>query len=172
MASAASSSVRPRKNFISTSMLHSGLVSASSSSSRSTVMAKSILPLIGRKKIFQSFQRHELRDGPSARMIDQISSHGSSRYSEKMLPVLPIPILGRDHAEINLVHQLGGLQGVVLALALHQIVSQSAQVGEDQREELVFSLAASLSPLVQKVRDVSHGLVQDFSGCGEFYHKH
>ena len=58
-----------------------------------------------------------------------------------MLPVLPIAVLCRHHAEINLVHQLGGLQGVILALALHQVVSQSAQVGEHQGEKLVFGLA-------------------------------
>ena len=57
-------------------------------------------------------------------MIDQIPSHGSSCYSVKMLPILPIPFLGRHHAEINLIHQLSGLQGMAFALALHQIVSQ------------------------------------------------
>jgi hypothetical protein len=46
---------------------------------------------------------------------------------------------------------------MVLALALHQIVRESAQVGQDQCEKLVFSLSIPRSPLVQKFRDVSHG---------------
>src|ERR1700722_11618245 len=92
-------------------------------------------------------------------MIDQVPSHSSSSYSEKMLPVPPIPILSGHQTDVNLVDQLGGLQGVVLALPLHQVMSQSAQVREDHGEELVFSLATPRSPLVQKARDVSHGLV-------------
>jgi hypothetical protein len=55
-------------------------------------------------------------------MINQVPTHGSSSYSEKMLPVLPISVLGSDHAEVNLVYQLGGLQGVTFALPFHQMV--------------------------------------------------
>ena len=56
---------------------------------------------------------------PSARMIDEIMPHGSSRYSEEMPPVPPIPVLGRHQAHVDLVNQLGCLQRVALALALH-----------------------------------------------------
>src|SRR3984885_6438530 len=99
-------------------------------------------------------------------MVDQISTHGSSSYSVKMLPVLPISFFGRHHAEIYLIHQLGGLQAVVLALPLHKIVSQPTQVGQYQREELVFSLAAPRPPFVEKVRDVSGRVVHITQRCG------
>src|ERR1700722_721384 len=88
-----------------------------------------------------------------------MSAHSSSRYSEKMLPVLPIAFFSRHHAEINLVDQLGGLQGVVVALTLHQVMRQSPQVWEYQGEKLIFGLATPCSPPVQKERDVSHGFV-------------
>ena len=71
-------------------------------------------------------------------MVDQISSHGSGRYSEEMLPTLPIAIFGRNHAEINLVDELGGLHGMIAAFALHQVVSEFAQVREHEREEFRF----------------------------------
>src|SRR5580704_1196194 len=46
---------------------------------------------IGRKNVFEPFQRRELRRGPPPRVIDQIPAHSSSSYSVKMLPILPIP---------------------------------------------------------------------------------
>ena len=51
-----------------------------------------------------ALQRDELRIGSSTSMVDQVPTHGPSSYSEEMLPVLPIPVLGGDHAEVNLVH--------------------------------------------------------------------
>ena len=89
------------------------------------MIAKSTFGAVGREKVLDSLERDELRVRPSARMVDQVPAHGSSSYSEKMLPVLPIPIFGGDQPEVNLVDQFGGLQGVALALALHQVVRQT-----------------------------------------------
>src|SRR5216684_2176963 len=92
-------------------------------------------------------------------MVDQVSAHSSTCYSEKMPSVLPILIFGGYQPEVDLVHQLGGLQGVALALTLHQVVRQAPQVREHQGEELVFRFAASIAPPMQELRDVSHILL-------------
>jgi hypothetical protein len=42
-------------------------------------------------------------------MIDQMSAHGSTGNSEKVLPILPIAILGGDQANVYLIDQSGGL---------------------------------------------------------------
>ena len=67
----------------------------------------------------------KLRVGPSTRMVNQVPTHGSGSNSEKMLPVPPIPILGRNHPEVDLIDQFRGLHGVALTLALHQVTRQA-----------------------------------------------
>ena len=71
-----------------------------------------------------------------------------------MLPVPPIPVLGRYELQVDLVNQLGGLQGVAFALTLHQVVSQAAQFRQNQGEQLVFGFSATLSPSPKKLGDV------------------
>jgi len=73
-----------------------------------------------------------------------------------MGPILPIPIPGCDETDVDLVNQLRGLQGVALALTLHQVVRQASQVGEHDGEELVFGLAISVPPLMQEMGNVAH----------------
>src|ERR1700719_1632671 len=73
----------------------------------------------GGKEVFDALERDEIRIGPPARVVNKVPTHSSSSYSEKMLPVPPISILGCNQTEINLVDQLGGLQGMTLALTLH-----------------------------------------------------
>src|ERR1700733_8028853 len=41
----------------------------------------------GRQEVFDSLERYQLRIGTPAGMINQVSTHSSSSYSEKMLPV-------------------------------------------------------------------------------------
>src|SRR5262249_5822699 len=78
----------------------------------------------GGEKVLNSIEGHELRVRASAGMVDQVSAHGSTCYSEKMPPILPILVFGGYQTEVDLVYQFGGLQGVALALALHQVTRQ------------------------------------------------
>jgi len=80
---------------------------------------------IGSEKILNSVQRDELRVGPSARVIDQVPTHRSSRYSEEMLPVPPIAILGANQSHVDLINQLCCLQGMTLALTYHEVVRET-----------------------------------------------
>jgi hypothetical protein len=103
MVSAVSSSVRPRKYFISTNWHHSRLESASSLKQPAYGKRQVYFVVGGRKEVLHSPKRDELRIGASARMVYQVSPHGSSINSEKMLPIPPIPIFGSDHLEVDLV---------------------------------------------------------------------
>jgi hypothetical protein len=100
-------------------------------------------------------------------MIDEVSSHCPTRNSEKMLPVLPISIFGRDQPEINLVYQLGGLHRVAGSFASHHEMSEPAQVGRHQVEELVLHLAVSLLPLMQQLGNVAHIDQVELVECGQ-----
>src|SRR2546429_70223 len=51
---------------------------------------------LGGQKVFHALQRDELRVRASARVVNQVPTHGSSSYSEKMPTIPPISILGRD----------------------------------------------------------------------------
>jgi hypothetical protein len=78
-----------------------------------------------------------------------------------MASVPPIALSGIDEPEIDLIDQFGGLQGVPLALALHEVVGETAQIGHDERKELVLGLGTTFTPPVQKTSDVCsirHGL--------------
>ena len=83
-------------------------------------------------------------------MIDQIPTHRSGRYCEKMLPALPVAILGAYHPEVDLVDQLRGLQRVPLPLTLHHMMRQTAQMWHDECEEIVFGRTAASLPLMQQ----------------------
>ncbi len=67
-----------------------------------------------------------------------------------MVPVLPVAIFGTYQPYINLVYEFGGLKGVSLALAFHQIMCKAAQVWRDKREQLLFGLPISVSPLLKE----------------------
>src|ERR1700720_531642 len=62
-----------------------------------------------RKQVLDSLEGHEVRIGASARVVDQVPTHGSSSNSEKMLPILPIPVFGGYQATIDLADQFRGL---------------------------------------------------------------
>ena len=78
------------------------------------------------KEILDSLKWEKFGSRPTAGVIDQVSAHGPSGYSEKMLPTPPIPIPGGNHLYVNLVDEFGRLQSVALALAPHQVVGQTA----------------------------------------------
>src|SRR5205085_6860621 len=53
-------------------------------------------------------------------------------------------------------HQLRGLQGMTLALTLHQIMRQPAKIGCNQREELMLRAAIAFTPLLQEDGNITH----------------
>src|ERR1039457_5246628 len=80
---------------------------------------------------------NEFGSWASARQIDKVPAHGSGRERKKMLPVLPIPVLRRHQADIDLIDQLRRLQRVPLAFAPHYIVRKASQVRVDKIEQFV-----------------------------------
>src|SRR5258707_1152133 len=96
-------------------------------------------------------------------------AHGPAGDCEKVLPVLPVHFLcPARKANVDLIDQLGRLQRVALALTLHQVMREPAQVSVDQPEKFVFSLRASFPPLLQELGNLSeltlrHNLPSRFS---------
>jgi hypothetical protein len=89
-----------------------------------------------------------------------------------MATIPPIPIFGGDHAEVDLIHQLGGFEGVAFPLALHEVAGEAAQLGEDEAEELVFGVAAALAPFLEELGDIAcrfHCYTSIRSGVGILY---
>ena len=89
------------------------------------MIAKSTLGLSAGRRFSIPLMATNSASGRPAGVIDQVSAHCSSSYSEKMPPILPILVLGSDKAEVDLIDELGRLQAMALALALHQIVGQT-----------------------------------------------
>ena len=65
-----------------------------------------------------------------------------------MLPVVPVAIFGADQPKIDLVYEFRRLQGMVLALPLHEVMRKPSQIRQYQREQFVFSLAVSFAPFM------------------------
>jgi hypothetical protein len=59
---------------------------------------------IGGKKRLQLFESHEFGGGPCSRLVNEVPAHGAGGDGEEMLPVLPIPILGGNQTNVDLVY--------------------------------------------------------------------
>ena len=68
-----------------------------------------------------------------------------------MGPILPVLVFCPDQAQIDLIDQLRGLQGVALTLAIHHEPGQAPEFREHQIEEFVFDPGTSLAPFVQEL---------------------
>jgi hypothetical protein len=71
-----------------------------------------------------------------------------------MLPGLPISILSRDKADIDLIHQFGRLQRMAPPLTLYAEVRQASQVSVHQLEKQVFCFRVSVAPFTQELRNI------------------
>src|SRR5450755_3958411 len=91
----------------------------------------------------------------AARQIYKMPAHGSGREREKMLPALPIPVLCRHQADVDLIDQLRRLQRVPLSFAPHYIVRKASQVRVDEIEQFVLHVLAALPPPGKQLCDLA-----------------
>ena len=79
-------------------------------------------------------------------MVNEVSSHRSSRNSEKMRPIPPINLPGSDQLEIYLIHQLTCLQRMVRSLAVHEVLGELTQIAQYGAKELIFRRTIAVTP--------------------------
>jgi len=79
-------------------------------------------------------------------MVNEVSSHRSSRNSEKMRPIPPINLPGSDQLKIDLIHQLTGLKRMVPLLAVHHELGKLPQIAQYGAKELIFSRTITVTP--------------------------
>ncbi len=73
---------------------------------------------------------------------------------KEMCPVLPIDPLLVDEAQIRFVDEGGRLQAVAGPLATELTPGNAAQLGVDERQQLIESTVIPVSPIVEQGRDV------------------
>ena len=70
-------------------------------------------------------------------MVDEQAPHDTCPDGEEVPLALPVHTFLIDQANESLMDQGSWLQGVLGPLALHELASQTAQLGIDEGEELV-----------------------------------
>src|ERR1022692_3242396 len=94
----------------------------------------------------QSVQWHEVHMGAAPGIVDQLSAHGSSRYSEEMHPI-PQRKIGASQPDIHPIDQFRALERVVWTVAIEQTLRQAPQMGHHNFIEAVLgSLVPSTDP--------------------------
>ena len=76
-----------------------------------------------------------LAGGAAARMIDQDLAHQARRHAHEVQAVLPVDAVEPAQAHVGLVHQRGGLQGVVAAFVGQLATGDRAQLRIDQGDQ-------------------------------------
>jgi len=110
----------------------------------------------GWEQRLDTVESYKLAARVPARVIDQMSPHGSTSNSEKVLPILPVAIFGGYQPNVNLVDQFGRLEGMALPFAFHEVMRQPAQVRVQAAEKFIFRLCCALPPLMQELGDFSN----------------
>src|SRR5262245_45591160 len=84
-------------------------------------------------------------------MVDQYAPHHLGRNCEKMGAILPLHALVVNQTHVGFIHQGSGLERVAWALALHVVVSQSAEFFINDRCQAVESASVSTTPGAEKL---------------------
>jgi hypothetical protein len=92
-----------------------------------------------------------------ARVAHQDAAYQGRRHGEELRPVLPTDALVLRQAHVDLVDDLGGLQGVSRALALEAALSEPPEVVVDQRHQTLESVEAPGAPFEEQPGDVFRG---------------
>jgi len=72
-----------------------------------------------------------------------------------VFPAPPIPVFGGKQFKLDLIYKFSGLECVALSFAFHEIVCKSPEIGEHEREKVIFSVAITISPPLQQIGDVA-----------------
>jgi hypothetical protein len=87
-------------------------------------------------------------------LVHEDSAHQVGGNPEEVRPVLPLDRVLIDKLDVGLVHERGGLQRVVGALAREISSRQGPQFCVDQRNEAVECLLAAIAPFLQQAGDI------------------
>ena len=101
----------------------------------------------------------------AARIVDQVSAHGSSCNCEEMSPTAPIYFARRIQFHIRLVQERRSLEGVIRALAAQVVRCQPVQLWQHDFEEARFCFAISIPLLSQEVGEFVGGYIHRGACC-------
>ena len=156
-AAAVSSTVRPPKNRISTTLALRSSIFASASSASSS--RDEIAARFGDHQRF--VERHRLRAAAPLlivlrpREVDEDAAHQARRHRQEMDAVLPVDLLRADQAQVGLVDQRGRLQAVPGALASHAAARDAMQLLVDERHQLLEGGFVAATPREQQAGDAA-----------------
>ena len=94
-----------------------------------------------------------------ARRVHQDAPHHLRRHGKKLRALVPFDLGHVYQAEVDLVDQCGGLEGVALAFVLHVPASHEAQFGIDLLRQPLQGSFVAAAPGFQQIRDFRRGCV-------------
>ena len=86
---------------------------------------------------------------PLATVVNEYVAHERRGNGEKMAFILPLDLSLLAEPQVHLVHERGGLQGVILPLAGHVVPGQTPQLLIHDRGQLIEGCSVSLAPGLQ-----------------------
>ena len=91
----------------------------------------------------------------TAGVIDQDPAHDPRCDAKEMRSILPIRAALVDETDVGLVHERGGLQGVVRPLVAKLACGDAAKLRIDEREQLIEGSPVAATPIAQQRGDVA-----------------
>jgi hypothetical protein len=102
--------------------------------------------LITKDALWEPFHWQELDARSGAGMVDQITAHDSSSYSEKMPTILPVDVLRCSEAQEGFVYERCRLKSVTRPFAAETVSRDLAQVWRQQFEKPCLGLPVARAP--------------------------
>ena len=102
----------------------------------------------------RGFSRSPLAGLAPARVIDEDPAHGLRGNREELRPVLPARPMLLHQAHPGFVHERRGLQRVALSFVAQPDARHLAQLGVDERHELLSGASVALLPRLQQLREL------------------
>lgn len=87
-------------------------------------------------------------------MVDQNAPHQRTGYAEEMVAAQPVHVLP-EQAEVGLVHQRGGAEGVARSFAAEESRGALFQTAVDQGNQVVAGVEVTLPPKAEVACDVA-----------------
>jgi hypothetical protein len=88
------------------------------------------------------------------RVIDEDSAHHLCRHAEKMRAIVPVDVPLIDETQIHLMDERSRLQGMTGPFAAKLTRGDAAQLGVDERKQLMECFGIAATPVAEKRGDV------------------